>query len=394
MKPSKRVLVALNMSNISGQRKLAGIFKYLHGRSGNTSPWDMQIIRTRTEFSKQCMRKAIANGTDGYIVSIPDSEETVDLLRTVDKPAVTMDVMPPQRRSGLVVIRNDNESAGRLAASTLLQQGHLRHYAFAHSSPVLRWGTEREAAFRAAIRDAGFWCDTYGAPGETRDLDAFLHGLPKPCGVFAANDACGYRVLVACRRLGLRVPSEISVIGVDNDALLCEHCTPPLTSISANFEREGYLAAQALGRMMSARRGAQTQGVSVINVPITEIVRRESTAGLSPAGLLVQRAVAYITTNALRGIGVADVVQHLRVSRRLADLRFRQLQGRTIHDAISEIRIEKVKDLLRTTDESIDDIAYRCGYPNANYLRNLFKRLYGTSMRDYRKRIESPGGAC
>jgi len=381
----KRVLVALNMANVSGQQKLAGIFRYLSARYGKASPWEIQIIRTRTEFTKACLREAIEQGTDGYIVSIPECEQTADLLKTVDKPTIVMDIMPPSRKINLVVIRNDNESAGRLAATNLLSQGTLRHYAFVHASPVLRWGMEREKSFRATVRDHGFWCDTYGEPGETRELGDFLKSLPKPCGIFAATDGCGYRVLGLCQRLGLRVPADIAVIGLDNDTLICENCKPPLTSISADYEQEGYLAAQALNKMMSARKAPAPTGAQVLRVPVSEIVCRESTSSASSGALLVQRAIAFINANALKGIGVPDVVQHLRVSRRLADLRFRQLQGRTIHEAISEARLNKVRELLTTTDAGIDDIAFRCGYSNPNYLRNLFKRTFKVSMRDFRK---------
>ena len=379
----KRVFVALHMANVSGQQKLAGIFRYLRARYGKAPPWELQIVRTRTEFTKACLKEAIEQGTDGYIVSIPECEHASDLLRTVDRPTVAMDILPPSRKTNLVVIRNDNASAGRLAAANLLSLGTLRHYAFVHATPVLRWGMEREASYRATIRDHGLWCDTYGEPGETRELGDFLASLPKPCGIFAATDGCGYRVLGLCQRLGLRVPEEIAVIGLDNDPLICENCKPPLTSISADYEQEGYLAAQALNKMMSATKRPVT--VQVLRMPVSEIVCRESTSRASSGGLLVQRAIAFINANALKGIGVPDVVRHLRVSRRLADLRFRQLQGRTIHDAIAETRLNKVRELLTTTNDSIDDIAFRCGYSNPNYLRNLFKRTYNVSMRDFRR---------
>ncbi|MDX9866575.1 MAG: helix-turn-helix transcriptional regulator, partial [Kiritimatiellia bacterium] len=96
-------------------------------------------------------------------------------------------------------------------------------------------------------------------------------------------------------------------------------------------------------------------------------------------------AVAYIQTHACRGIGVPDVACHLKVSRRLADLRFRQLQGRSILEAIRQCRLEEVRRLLVDTDLPIGVIGERCGYPNENYLKNLFKARFGLTMRDYRK---------
>ena len=100
----------------------------------------------------------------------------------------------------------------------------------------------------------------------------------------------------------------------------------------------------------------------------------------------MQKALAYIQRNALKGISVDDVSRHLKVSRRLADLRFRELQGTTIGETIISLRLAEVKRLLRSTKEPIDSIAALCGYSNPNYLKNLFKRRFAMSMRDFRGR--------
>ena len=98
----------------------------------------------------------------------------------------------------------------------------------------------------------------------------------------------------------------------------------------------------------------------------------------------MQKALAYIDRHALEGIGVADVVQHLKCSRRLADLRFRELQGNSIMQTIIERRLDEVRRRLAGTNEKIDTIASACGFDNSNYLKNLFKRRFGMSMREFR----------
>ena len=87
----------------------------------------------------------------------------------------------------------------------------------------------------------------------------------------------------------------------------------------------------------------------------------------------------------MRGITVEDVAKHLGCSRRLADLRFRELQGNSIGKTILTIRLEEAKRLLKSTHDSIDKIAADCGYENTNSLRNLFKRRFGLTMREYRQ---------
>ena len=98
----------------------------------------------------------------------------------------------------------------------------------------------------------------------------------------------------------------------------------------------------------------------------------------------MQKAIAYIRKNALAGISVDDVARHLKVSRRLADLRFRALQGTTIGETVIVFRLEEVKRLLQTTNLPIDEIAAACGYQNPNYLKNLFRKRFNMSMRDFR----------
>ena len=80
-----------------------------------------------------------------------------------------------------------------------------------------------------------------------------------------------------------------------------------------------------------------------------------------------------------------DVVRHMKVSRRLLYLRFSEQRGETILGAIRKRQLEEVTKLLRTTKLSTEKIADLSGFANANVLRNLFKRTYGMSQRDFRK---------
>src|SRR5438477_365406 len=77
----------------------------------------------------------------------------------------------------------------------------------------------------------------------------------------------------ACRRLGLAVPDEVAVIGVDNDELLCELSDPPLTSVIPNMHRTGYEAAALLDQMIA---GKTARGETHL-IPPLGIATRQST---------------------------------------------------------------------------------------------------------------------
>lgn len=117
---------------------------------------------------------------------------------------------------------------------------------------------------------------------------------------------------------------------------------------------------------------------------IRQVAVRESTPKISNAGRLVQRAVAYIQSHATKGIGVRDVVAHLKCSRRLADLRFRELQGMSILEAIRKVQMDEVCRLLRTTNLSVAAIAAQTGFTSAKHLPERFKAAFGCSMGAYR----------
>ena len=374
----RKVFVALRMSGIAGQEKLSGIFRYL----GDEPEWDITLIRTAEAFTPDRIHDALRQRYDGFIISIPDTEPTAALLAQVRTPTVVMDIHDPAltaRRRNITFIRNSAEEIGHAAADHLLAIGKYRTYAFVHNPSVMQWSIARCQAYAATLKDNGHWCHVVETPEQ-------LGGLARPLAVFAANDDRGYDVIDYCRRHRLRVPEDVAVLGINNDTLICENCHPKLSSIQPDFEQEGYLAAQALDRMMRTRTEQDTP--RTIHVGVRRVVRRESTAELSHAGRLVQRALAFIHTNALKGISVADVAAHLKVSRRLADLRFRELQGTTIGETIIQTRLEEVKQRLRTTNATIESIAADCGYANTNYLKNLFRKRYAMSIRDFRNQAQ------
>lgn len=381
MTKRNRLVVALRLAGVAGQEKLAGIFRYLTETYGEDAPYDVQIFRTKAEFSPDALRAEMESDAAAFIVSIPETEATAALLADSDRPTVVMDIPSDplgKRERNLVFIRNSADDIGREAAQYLIGQGVARGYAFLHALDVLgaptEWSRARFRAFAETLRDNGLWCT------ELRDEEEAAK-LRRPAAVLAANDDCAFKLAELLRARRLRIPQDIAILGVDNESLICENCHPRLSSVQPDFEREGYTAAKVVDEMLRGKTVKRT----VLLVGVKSIVRRESTAELSTAGRLVQKAVAYIDRNATKGIGVTDVVRHLKCSRRLADMRFRQLQGRTILEAITERRLDEVKRLLITTNDRIDEIATTCGYPNGNYLKNLFRKRLSMSMREFRR---------
>ena len=381
---TKHIVVALRMAGIAGQDKLSGIFEYL----SQGPRWNLAIYRTRHEFTAQTVRDELALGASGFIVGIPETEDALASLARTDNPVILMNVAPGplfRRKSGCVLVKSDAEAVGREAARALLAQGVYKSYAFAGYRTDDDWSRERGRAYRDTLQDAGFVgrmfdADHFKGKTEARaTLIKWLKSLPKPCGILAACDDRAYEIVDACRECGIRIPSEIGILGVNNDPLLCENASPRLSSVQPDFRREGYLAAQTLDRLM---RNNPATSQSLL-VGIRQIVHRESTYPLSNSGMLVQKALSFIERNALRKFSVEDVARHLKISRSLLDLRFRELQHDTVHNAIIRARLEEVRRRLRSSADTIEKISLDCGWANVNSLKNAFKRTFGCSMREW-----------
>ena len=223
---------------------------------------------------------------------------------------------------------------------------------------------------------------TRGKGYDLPKLRAWIEKLPRPAGIFAAFDDRAVQVLEACRDAGLDVPHQVAVIGVDNDEMICPHTTPPLTSVQPDHTRIGELAAEKLQEMMDGRRSTRPERILV---GVKRIEVRESTSPVTQSGRLVQRALAFITAHYAEPIRPLDVVRKLKVSRRLADLRFSELQGESIGKAILHTRLEAVRKMLAASNDTLETIAYACGFRKVDRMRSAFKARYGVSPSECRR---------
>jgi len=252
------------------------------------------------------------------------------------------------------------------------------------------WNRERKETFSARLREDGHACSVYAgrySPSHSweqlqESLFAWLEPLPKPVGVLAANDVRARHVLEACRRFGLRVPDDVAVIGVDNDELICELASPPLTSIVQGTEEIGYRAARLLDRLMRRR----SRAVSNLLVAPVAIIERASTDLVATGDRVVAAALTFIRQNACAGIGVPQVARGIGVSRSTLDGHFKRVVGRTVHEEILRVQLNASRNLLVTTPLSLEEIARRVGLCHAQYFSALFRRVCGQTPGQYRRR--------
>ena len=384
----RRVAVVLRMSGTAGRDILTGIFYFTRSNAN----WRTRLFQMPDEFTPDAFRAEMADGLDGIIASEPGPDETARLVRESGIPVSFIGDPGPilsERKDHVAFTRNDDEMIGRMGANYLASLGQRRSYGFVPTVSDQYWSASRLKGFKAALAAKKANVEVFNSPGAAagsrEDLAAlrdWLAALPKPAAVMASWDTRATQVLAMCKDAQIKIPNQVAVLGVDNDELLDESSDPPISSILPNHEQLGYAAARVLNNLMSGRH-ARSSGPFLVK-PV-KVVERESAVASAPAAHLLSRATAYIRKNAAKGIKVKDVASFLGVSRRLADLRFQQFSGETINETITRHRLDAVKKFLATTNRPIKTISEECGYTDPSYLKVLFKRRFGCTMREWRR---------
>ena len=359
--------------------RLAGIYRYAE-RAG----WHVQVIEHG--LTALPVRQALKFwNPDGCIVERSVME--LPGFRPADFgdiPVVYCDADPARVRHPIANVRHDSSETAAIAARELFSLG-LSHFAFVGNIIPREWSDRRREVLAEAVAKAGGTFDAF-EPGGPDSVSAFfasirpwLRTLPKPCGVLAANDISGDLVLQACRMERLGVPEQIAVIGIDNDELVCTHTTPTLSSVRADFEQSGYLAAKLLDDIASGRVAAPCE----VHFGATDVVRRNSTRKFARRDNAVRRALELIRAHACDGLSAAEVCREIGGSRRQAEARFRAFANRSIGQEIAAVRVERAKSLLIKRSMAIGAIAGACGYESDSALRRAFKKATGLSLRDW-----------
>ena len=376
-----RVLVALRLFETASQQKLAGMLSHLDAQND----WYIRLLRTQDELTVSALDAAEAQGLDGVLVSIAHDAAVFRRLAALRCPLIVLGLDPAElrnRKKNLVIVHNSPADIARKALRHFAEAGRYASFAYVHNRTRIGWSTLREQAFAKRAPCAIHILPPTKTAEDRQKIAAFLRRLERPAAVLAANDARAADVLAAAAGLKLKVPGDLSVLGVDNDPFVCTSVRPSISSIEPDFFAEGQAAARFLDRMMRARAPMSTRHVEI---DVKRVIPRESTARLLSAQALVERAQEFINAHATRRITPQDVASHLHVSRQLLDLRFHESGTGTVGALITARKLAEVKRLLIQTTASIAQITDLCGFANENALKNLFKRKTGLSMRDWRR---------
>lgn len=304
------------------------------------------------------------------------------------RPVVNVSVVLPGLRFPRVGV--DNVRVGQLAAAHFLERG-LRHFGFV-GPPDHVYSTERHAAFCQALREAGHSVICYHTPADLpfdphcqrwnldRGVYRWLRALPRPVGVFVPGDDWGVQVSEACRQVGLRMPEDVALLGVDDGDLDCELTRPRLSSVIVPAERIGYEAAALLDRLLA---GEKPPAGSVL-IPPTGVATRRSTEVLAIEDREVVAAVRFIRENAHLPLRVTDALRQVSVGRRTLEREFQKALGRGVGEEIRRAHLELAKRLLARTELPMKAVARQAGFSDFRHMAVVFRQEQGQTPSAYR----------
>ncbi|HEY2407472.1 MAG TPA: substrate-binding domain-containing protein [Polyangiaceae bacterium] len=312
-------------------------------------------------------------------------------------PTAVVSVTVDRTAQGISSVCIDETAIAKLAADHLLATGLRNVSTFRFD----QWGfaLARERAFIAFARAAGAhvapgWGDESVSRPEDRHeqpaaIVAWLRALPKPCGIFTLTDAWARTVARCARIAGCRIPEDLALLGVDNDALECELISPSLSSVVVPWREVGEHAADLIQRAL-ARKSSKPERI-VVSPPT--VMARRSTDVLAVDDELVAKAVTFIRAHAERRLTVGAVVSAVGSGRQRLERGFRRVLARTIQQEIRRAHVELAKHLLETTPGDLNQVAASSGFSNATLLNLAFQRELGMAPGAYRRRIRQALGA-
>ena len=328
-------------------------------------------------------------GADAVIGQF-DENDDVDLFAKNGIVAVAQDYK--KRFTTIPNITADYIGTGRMAARYYIERG-FRHFGFFGFTNVC-WSDERLEGFRQEIEAAGYGDSLYTYNMQDIDhlwyyeadrLTRWLMTVPKPIGVMACDDNQGNNLVEACHAAGIKIPYELSVMGVDNDELLCGLGSTPLSSIQVNIEEGGYQTAELIERRVI---DPWLPPQDIVLRPV-KIVGRISTASFATDDVQIQKAVKFIHQNDARKISVEDVMEKVALSRRLLERRFKAVTGQTIYHYITDLKLKRFAQMMLDSDEPLISIAMTLGETDTKSISRRFKQIYGCTPGEWREQNQN-----
>jgi LacI family transcriptional regulator len=340
----------------------------------------------------------------GAIVALLPTDDVVVRLRELGCPVVRLGRLPHFDDHIMPAVLPDLVARGHMAAEHFAAR-EFKHVGYVGRNP---WSEMQDLydAFHDRALELGCAChllrfeptpvDSSTSQAERdrakyrirqRVFTDWLATVPTPLGLLAVGDYMAGQLCSMVAQSGASVPEDVAVLGIGNMVDQCECAPVTISSIDTDIERRGREAALLLHRLMDG----EAPPSEPIMIPPRTVVERESTDVRATPDADVARALRFIWDHLAEDMSVDRIARHVGLARRTLERAFRRELDRGVNAEVHRKRLERVCELLVTTDMSIVDISPAVGFRSKDYLHRTFRRSFGISPRQYRLKRETVG---
>lgn len=378
----KKILILIDYSSEFSRRLLKGLIQY----SKEHGPWIFYRLPSyyKTLYGKQGIVDWAKEWKADAVIARWDHDGT-NLLAELNIPILLQNYKT--RSPYFSNLTGDYFGTGEMAARFFIKRRY-RNFAFYGNRGVV-WSRERAEGFRTEVEKAGgnyYYFESENLNGEQWSsshiqLDDWILSLPKPIGMFACDDSFALQVSEICKINNIAIPEEISLLGVDNDELICNLSDPPISSIVLDVEKGGYEAGKLIDRFI---KGEKKEPYDIIIKP-SRLELRKSTEKYAISNPYISKVVNYIEDNFTSGIDIEALTALVPLSRRNLEVKFKNEMGTSIYQFVLECRIGYLGHLLLTTDRPLFDLALESGFNDCKNISRIFKKFKGYTPIEYKQ---------
>ncbi|NLR94009.1 MULTISPECIES: LacI family DNA-binding transcriptional regulator [Flammeovirga] len=254
--------------------------------------YDLIILHSdeNAQNESDCIDLLIDRQVDGILISLSMNTTNDDHLRRAmeeEIPLVVFDRILPNSELPIPRVIVDDFDAGFQATQHLINKGYKR-VAFI-TGPVDMYISQKrqEGYVRAMERNGRPTSAEYIVPATDlrrsvgTALDKLMVLKDKPDAIIAFNDPIAFKVISLLHKRGVKIPTQIAVMGISGDAM-GELFYPSLTTINQPAKEMGFVAANLLIDRVTAMKKAKDEGklfipMSILKTLPIELIEREST---------------------------------------------------------------------------------------------------------------------
>ena len=378
-----KVLVLIDSTTEFSRRFLTGLIQY----ANENGPWIFYRLPSyyKALYGEAGIVERIKEwGIDAVIAQW--EYEGVDFLDQLDIPVFLQSYKNISGRFSR--ISGDYIGAGVMAAQFFAKR-YFKNFAF-YGNKNFFWSRARAEGYRREVeRIKGSYyyfeselLDSMQWSREHVELDNWLQGLPKPVALFACDDNFALQVSEMCKVNNINIPDELSLLGVDNDELICNLSHPSISSIITDDENGGYQTGKMLQNLILNKNNVPFN----INIDPVRIELRQSTEKYNISDNYIKTVIDYINENIRLNISIDKLAEIVPLSRRNLEMKFKEATGTSVYQFILDKKVDLISTELLTTDKDLLDIAIEMGFNDVRNVYRIFKKKTGYTPVGFRKK--------